>query len=111
MNWIQLNSDHQLDELIRASDNQPQVIFKHSTRCNISTMAKSRLERAGLPGHVPFYYLDLLSHRPISNKIAELFSVEHESPQVLVIKSGKCIYAESHSGIHMDEILQKASMN
>lgn len=111
MNWIQLNSDQQIEEIIRASDNQPQVIFKHSTRCSISTMAKGRLERAGLPGHVPFYYLDLLSHRPISNKIAEMFSVEHESPQVLVIKNGKCVYTESHSGIHMDEILQKASMN
>ena len=111
MNWIQLNSDQQIEEIIRASDNQPQVIFKHSTRCSISTMAKGRLERAGLPGHVPFYYLDLLSHRPISNKIAEMFSVEHESPQVLVIKNGKCVYTESHSGIHMDEILEKASMN
>lgn len=111
MNWIQLNSDQQIEEIIRASDNQPQVIFKHSTRCSISTMAKGRLERAGLPGHVPFYYLDLLSHRPISNKIAELFSVEHESPQVLVIKNGKCVYTESHSGIHMDEILQNTSMN
>lgn len=111
MNWILLNSDQQIEEIIRASDNQPQVIFKHSTRCSISTMAKGRLERAGLPGHVPFYYLDLLNHRPISNKIAEMFSVEHESPQVLVIKNGKCVYTESHSGIHMDEILQKTSMN
>lgn len=111
MNWIELASPAQLDALIEASSAKAQVIFKHSTRCSISTMAKSRLERAGKPDELPFYYLDLLSHRPISNKIAEVFDVEHQSPQVLVIKNGECIYSESHSGISMDEILEKAGMN
>jgi bacillithiol system protein YtxJ len=109
MNWIHLDSDHQLEQIFKASINKPQVVFKHSTRCNISVMAKKRLERAGLPGHVPFYYLDLLSNRTISNKIAEMLSIKHESPQVLVIKDGKCVYSETHSGIDMYDILENAS--
>ncbi len=111
MNWIELASAEQLDAIITASATKPQIIFKHSTRCSISTMAKSRLERASKPDELPFYYLDLLSYRPISNKIAEVFDVEHQSPQVLVIKNGECVYTESHSGISMDEILDKAGMN
>lgn len=111
MNWIELVSNEQLDSLIEASSVQPQIIFKHSTRCSISTMAKSRLERAGLPASLPFHYLDLLSYRPISNAIVQQFGVEHESPQVLVIKNGKCVFTESHSGIHMDEILEHAGLN
>lgn len=111
MNWIELVSSDQLDQLIEASSLQPQVIFKHSTRCSISSMAKNRLERSAKPGPVPFYYLDLISNRTISNKIANVFQVQHESPQVLVIKNGKCIYSESHSGIHLDEILEHAGLN
>jgi bacillithiol system protein YtxJ len=111
MNWIELVSTDQLDKLIEASSLQPQVIFKHSTRCSISSMAKSRLERSAKPGPVPFYYLDLISHRTVSNKIADVFQVEHESPQVLMIKDGKCTYSESHNGIHLDEILEHTGLN
>jgi bacillithiol system protein YtxJ len=50
----------------------------------------------------------LIAHRNISNKITELFKVQHESPQVLLIKEGKCVYDESHLGISMDEIEEQA---
>ena len=67
-------------------------------------MAKQRLERSTAPDALPFYYLDLINHRAISNAIAEKFQVHHESPQILLIKNGECIYAESHNGINMAEI-------
>lgn len=105
MNWIPLVSEDQLKGLIEQSKQKPQVIFKHSTRCSISNVAKSRLEKSNIPAHIDFYYLDLLSHRTISNTIAREFEVAHESPQVLVIKNGSCVYHESHMGIDMSEIL------
>lgn len=104
MNWTPLCSTDELEQLIHLSTQQPQVIFKHSTRCSISSVAKSRLEKAGAPDNANFHYLDLLSYRPLSNAIAEKFAVEHESPQILIIKDGKCVYTESHMGIDMDEI-------
>lgn len=104
MNWIPLRSQEELEEIIALSNNQPQVIFKHSTRCSISSVAKNRLEKASSPEDAKFYYLDLLSYRPLSNSVAERFAVEHESPQILVIKNGKCIYNESHMGIDMEDI-------
>ena len=104
MNWKDLTEESQLSEIKEASKLRPQVIFKHSTRCSISAVAKSRLERGTPPSNVDFYFLDLIRNRPISNKIAEEFSVYHESPQVLLIKNGECVYDESHSGISMADI-------
>jgi bacillithiol system protein YtxJ len=112
MNWIALTNALQLSELVERSNAKPQLIFKHSTRCSISSMAKNRLDKSVPPADVDCHYLDLISYRSISNQIAQDFSVVHESPQVLLIVKGKCIYDESHSGISIDEIaevLEKAN--
>jgi bacillithiol system protein YtxJ len=108
MNWIALTSEAQLKEITENSVSKPQVIFKHSSRCAISSMAKSRLERNFQPAEIDFYFLDLIAYRSLSGKVAELFSVAHESPQVLLIKNKECIYEESHSGIRMDEIIEQS---
>jgi bacillithiol system protein YtxJ len=104
MNWISLTSSQQLEALKQKSQEQPQVIFKHSTRCSISSMVKNRLDRGNQPKGTDFYFLDLIKHRDISNKISEDFNVYHESPQVIIIKNGESIYDESHSGIDLREI-------
>jgi bacillithiol system protein YtxJ len=104
MNWNQLMTEQQLDELIQASQEKPLVIFKHSTRCSISSTALSRLERAWDAEQTPAFYLDLIAYRPISGLIAEKFNVEHQSPQVLVIDKGNCTYSATHWDISMDEL-------
>jgi bacillithiol system protein YtxJ len=104
MNWHPINTIEQLEQIKAASYNTPQVIFKHSTTCSISRMALDRFERAEAPENVDFHYLDLLNFRAISNEIATFFQVHHESPQLLLIKDGECIYDESHYGIMMDEL-------
>lgn len=111
MNWIDLNSAEQLAYIKELSKTRAQVIFKHSTRCSISSMAKSRLERNAQPQTGDFYFLDLLKHRSLSDQIAEDFSVNHESPQILLIKNTECVYEESHSGIEMDEITEQIALN
>ena len=110
MNWINLNDEGLLNEIKVKSAEKPQLIFKHSTRCSISSMAKNRLDRAKQPEGIDFYYLDLIANRNLSNKVAEVFDVEHESPQVLLIKNGACVYDESHTGISIDEIAEQAAI-
>ena len=110
MDWISLTSSAQLADIIEKSKHQPQLIFKHSTRCSISSMAKNRLERTTPPENIDFYYLDLISYRELSTKIAEDFDVFHESPQVILIKNGECSYDVSHSGINMDDIIEQAAL-
>jgi len=108
MNWISLTDEEQLHQIKANSITKPQVIFKHSTRCSVSSMAKSRLERSVQPDEVDFYFLDLIKYRPLSNMIARDFDVYHESPQILLIKNGECVYDESHSGIAMEMIVEQS---
>lgn len=110
MHWMHLTDEEQLKQLISKSEAKPQVIFKHSTRCSISSVAFQRLQKAQQPDGIDFYYLDLLAHRPLSNKVSEVFKVHHESPQILVIRDGKCIYDESHLAISMMDIVASAQI-
>ncbi len=111
MIWQQLTNQSQLQDIIHTSQ-QPDnyravVIFKHSTRCSISSMALSRFEAKWQDDPtIPVFYLDLLQHRDISNDIASLFGITHQSPQVLVIKNGACIYDASHTGITVSGVLE-----
>jgi bacillithiol system protein YtxJ len=111
MDWIHLTSEDQIEEIRNTSRIKPQVIFKHSIRCGISSMALSRLERTYTPMNADFYLLDIISYRSISNRIAAAFDVHHESPQVLVIYNEKCVYDESHSGINIDEIEEQTQFH
>lgn len=105
MDWLPLNEVNQLQEIISESKENPIVIFKHSTRCIISRTALKNFEKAfDLEGKVKPYFLDLLEFRSVSNEIASIFNVTHQSPQVLMIKDGICVYDASHDGIEVDSL-------
>ncbi len=107
MNWTTLTDSQQLDEILAESQKRPILIFKHSTRCGISRTALDRLERKwdnAAVGEVGRYFLDLLSFRDVSNRIADIFQVEHQSPQVLVISEGRSVLDLSHLDIEFDRI-------
>ncbi|MCB9223724.1 MAG: bacillithiol system redox-active protein YtxJ [Crocinitomicaceae bacterium] len=106
INWVQLEDRDKLNYLISQSEYMPVLLFKHSTRCSISIMAKSRLESDWdlTNEQIIPVYLDLLMHRSISNEIADIFGVKHESPQVLLIKDGICVYDASHSQISVKDL-------
>ena len=68
-------------------------------------MAKNRLERELPPQGLKFHFLDLIRFRKVSNEVAEVLDVIHESPQVILVKNGESIFSESHNGISMDSII------
>jgi bacillithiol system protein YtxJ len=107
MQWIQLDSVEQIEELKKQSQTNTVLIFKHSTRCSTSRMALDRLERnwnAKEMESISPYFLDLISYRQVSNLIAESFGVVHESPQVILISNGKAYLDLSHFEIEYNEI-------
>jgi hypothetical protein len=108
MNWINITDLTELDRIKSESFKHNVLLFKHSTSCSISLTALNRLERNWKEEDSeklnPFY-LDLLNHRDVSNAIAEIYGIEHQSPQVLVIKDGKCIYTETHYGISYEDLM------
>ena len=111
MQWINLTDLAQLNTI--KNDENYSVIFKHSTRCSVSMMAKRRFEMDWdlLPKEINLYFLDLISYRSISAEIAELFQVHHESPQLLVIKNGECVYETSHGEISAEELAEQIVVN
>ncbi|MEI6020706.1 MAG: bacillithiol system redox-active protein YtxJ [Bacteroidota bacterium] len=111
MNWHPLTTADQLNSIDQASVNQTQLILKHSTRCSISDAALSRLERNWQnedSKKINPYYLDLIQYRDISNLAASHYGIEHQSPQVLIIKNGKCVYSATHFDINYKEIMFQA---
>ncbi len=105
LQWNDLNSILQLSELEKESFNVPIVILKHSTRCSISGMAKNRLELYwDKTVSLKPYYLDLLSHRDVSDEIAKRYHVMHQSPQIVLLKNGQPIFNASHNEIDYNKI-------
>lgn len=100
INWIPLTSIAQLEE-IEKNTTAISVLFKHSTRCGISSGVLRQFESKNevLDGKFDFYYLDLLNYRNISAAIAEKFQVYHQSPQMVVVKNGATLTDASHYDI------------
>lgn len=109
MNWNNLTQLHQIEDIKSLSEDVPVLIFKHSTRCSVSSMSLNRLLRNWKnEDHekvIP-YHLDLIENREISDRISQMFGVPHQSPQVLVIKNGKSVYDTSHFDISYPDIME-----
>jgi len=101
INWIPLTTIDQLIEIKNQSKSAPIFIFKHSTRCGISSMVIKQFEKLFDESHqnLKVYYLDLLNYRAISNEIEAQFQVPHQSPQLVVIKNGTAVANASHHDI------------
>ncbi len=105
MNWIPLTQMEQLDEFYQEQD-KIHILFKHSTRCSVSSMAKRTIEYNwdALPEGTAIQFLDLIAYRDLSNAIASKWNIEHESPQILVIQGDTCLYHASHGEIDLEVV-------
>jgi bacillithiol system protein YtxJ len=106
--WKKIESEDDLAKAIEKSYINKIAIFKHSTSCFISKTVLRNFEKEieNIDQKVELYYLDLLAHRSISNKIAEDLGIRHESPQLIVIENGKAIDNASHQDISVSQITQ-----
>ena len=99
--WKNIASEEDLNKAVEESANKKVAIFKHSTSCFISKTVLKNFEKevANSDKDVSYYFLDLLAHRNISNKIADRFDVTHQSPQLIVLENGKATKNASHQSI------------
>lgn len=109
MNWLKLETLSDYNNMVASSNEEGYfavAVFKHSTRCPVSMMAKLKMSTTWDidENKLPLYYLDLIKYREISNQIAVDFDVQHESPQLLVIKNNKCVYHASHGSISVSKV-------
>lgn len=104
--WDILRRDEDIDAAIALSHQQAVVIFKHSTRCPVSSMALRMFERDWSfdTERIRPYFLDLIAHRQLSNRIAQELAVEHQSPQMIVIRNGMAVFDASHNQVQASAI-------
>ncbi len=104
--WIPLVSLDQLEDIIAASNQKTQVIFKHSTSCGISRMVMNMFGSSHdfEATKIDLHYLDLHAYRAVSNEVAHRFGVMHQSPQLLVIRNGVVVGHASHGAITAMEL-------
>lgn len=106
MNWITINSEEEVENIYKSADYS--IIYKHSPRCMTSLMAYRQLksEVSAIPHvDIPLYIVDVINNRKESMAIASNFQVEHQSPQILVVKNGECVYDASHEAISLKNTL------
>ena len=102
MKWNEISNLQDLEDLLKSKTVLP--IFKHSNRCSISSMAKNRLERSDSMPFDEVYLVDVIKSRELSHYIADNFGVQHESPQMIVLKDKAVIYHGSHNGIDLSNL-------
>ncbi len=102
--WKVIETEEDLDQAIAESHTKKVAIFKHSTSCFISKTVLKNFEREVRDSdkNVSYYFLDLLAHRNLSNKIADSLDVTHQSPQLLVLENGISVKNASHQSISVD---------
>jgi bacillithiol system protein YtxJ len=98
----------EVERIKQNSSHKVQIIFKHSTRRHLSSIAKKRIEDSfeKLSLYSNLYVIDVLKYRSISDFVSSVFDVPHESPQVLILKGEECVLEQSHLEINAPEILE-----
>ena len=106
MTFTPLSTIPEWDALLKTSAEQTVVVFKHSATCGTSTYAFELLAQALRDGIVTTapHLVVVQTARTVSNRIADDLGVVHQSPQVLVVRDGKCTYSSSHSSIRPDRL-------
>ena len=89
-----------LDRLFTESAEEPVVLFKHDFACHIS--ANAYRELAAVPVEVPL--IDVERQKGLADEVASRTGIEHESPQVIVLRNGRAVYAASHWGVNGGEV-------
>lgn len=104
--WKYIESEEDLKLAIATSAEKKVAIFKHSTKCFISKTVLKNFEKEveNSDKNVDYYFLDLLAHRDLSNKIADDLGVTHQSPQLIVLENGVVVNHASHQSISLSLI-------
>ncbi len=110
--WVNIESVEHLNDVLNHESERPKLFFKHSTRCSISSMALSSFEGNWTTDNelCELYFIDLLRYRDVSNAIADITGIIHQSPQAIVVRGEKVLYEATHSSIdarQIESLLQK----
>jgi len=84
-------------DVLEQSKENPLFVLKHSTTCPISAAAYNAFESSEV--ELPKYFLKVQDSRPVSNEIESDLKVEHQSPQLFLLKDGQAVWQATHYSI------------
>lgn len=87
-------------ELDEALASERALIYKHSSRCELSAVAEREVEAfvENFPD-APVYFIDVIADRMISDSVESRLRLRHESPQVILVEAGDVVLHASHRGV------------
>ena len=97
----------EFEELVEQSRQQPIVIFKHSTTCPISAAAYRQMR--DFDGEVAL--VEVQRAHELSREIEEKTGVQHESPQVIVLRNGQVVWDASHFQVKANAVADAVKEN
>ncbi len=102
MELADLSSREKLKEVLGLEE---VLIYKHSSICWSSSVALRHVRKfAAKRRDIPIFMVDVLASRDVSNEIARLLDVRHESPQLILVKNGAAVWDTSHYRITQNTI-------
>lgn len=106
--WIPLNEPEQIEQVLERSKNKPQIIYKHSTRCAVSSIALFSLQglSADTKEQADFNFLNVIDQRELSKFVSEKLQIRHESPQLLLIRDGEVEWHGSHYEVKAETVAE-----
>lgn len=105
MAFNEITEATELEDLLVRSNEQPVILFKHSTTCPISARARREMEKVNAE-----VALVVVQHaRALSNEVAARTGIKHESPQVFVVRNGSPAWHASHYDITASDV-EKATI-
>lgn len=109
IDWTDIIDVSQLDSIEEESKSVPVLIFKYSTRCNLSTFMLKKFEKKFdyEGGSVKPYFLDIRAFRNISDEIAIRYGIAHQSPQIILIKGNRATYYANHEHIKFEDFKER----
>lgn len=96
--FIPVTTEAELEEALASSHDRPVLFFKHSQTCGLSAQAFDELDAwlAEATDEPHVYIVTVQTHRHLSNELAKRFGVRHETPQVLLVRSGQVVWHGAH---------------
>jgi bacillithiol system protein YtxJ len=90
--FININDVESLNDFVAGLNGSAGVLFKHSNTCGVSSRAYGEMSKLANPVGV----VVVQDARAVSDEIERRWSVDHETPQVLIIQGGEVVWSASH---------------
>ena len=81
------------------------LLYKHSPICPLSLRAHNEVTHFSTEHPtIPVYIVDVIAHRSLSMRLAAETGVQHQSPQVILMRKGEPVWNTSHMGVRSSRI-------